>query len=101
MAEHHQSGIVIAPSLVYMDTAWRDAKSFGWSRKPIVEMLIPSTVDDSLAPPGQHVASLFCQQFAPVPGDGRSWDDVRDEVADLVIDTVNEQLQEKPRCWAK
>ena len=43
----------------------RDAKTFGWSRRPIVEMLIPSTLDDSLAPPGQHVASLFCQQFAP------------------------------------
>jgi phytoene dehydrogenase-like protein len=90
VAEHHQSGIIIAPSLAYMDSAFRDAKSFGWSRKPIVEMLIPSTLDSSLAPPGQHVASLFCQQFAPVLADGRSWDDVRDEVADLIIDTVNE-----------
>jgi phytoene dehydrogenase-like protein len=90
MAEHHQSGIVIAPSLDYMDAAWRDAKAFGWSRKPIVEMLIPSTVDDSLAPPGRHVASLFCQQFAPRLPDGRSWDDSRDEAADLVIDTVND-----------
>lgn len=35
-AEHHQSGIIIAPSLAYMDAAWRDAKAFGWSRKPIV-----------------------------------------------------------------
>jgi phytoene dehydrogenase-like protein len=90
MAEHHQSGIIIAPSLAYMDAAWRDAKSFGWSRKPIVEMLIPSTLDDSLAPPGRHVASLFCQQFAPVLPNERSWDDVRDEVADLIIDTVND-----------
>jgi phytoene dehydrogenase-like protein len=90
MTEHHQSGIIIAPSLDYMDAAFRDAKSFGWSRKPIVEMLIPSTLDSSLAPPGQHVASLFCQQFAPVLADGRCWDDVRDEVADLIIDTVNE-----------
>ena len=68
-AEHHQCGIVIAPSLDYMDEAWRDAKAFGWSKRPIVEMLIPSTLDDSLAPPGRHVASLFCQQFAPrLPG---------------------------------
>jgi phytoene dehydrogenase-like protein len=35
------------------------------SRQPIVEMLIPSTLDDSLAPPGRHVASLFCQHVAP------------------------------------
>ena len=52
-------------------------------------MLIPSTLDDSLAPKGQHVASLFCQQFAPSLPDGQSWDEVRDEVADLIIDTVD------------
>ena len=91
VAEHHQCGIIIAPSLDYMDEAWRDAKAFGWSKKPIVEMLIPSTLDDSLAPPGQHVASLFCQQFAPRLPDGRSWDDARDEAADLIIDTVDDR----------
>jgi phytoene dehydrogenase-like protein len=90
VAEHHQSGIVIAPSLDYMDEAYRDAKTSGWSRKPIVEMLIPSTLDDSLAPPGQHVASLFCQQFAPLLPEGRSWDDAREAAADLIIDTVND-----------
>jgi len=51
-------------------------------------MLIPSTLDDSLAPTGQHVASLFCQQFAPTLPDGRSWDDEREAAADLIIDTV-------------
>lgn len=90
VAEHHQCGIVISPSLDYMDEAYRDAKAFGVSRKPIVEMLIPSTLDDSLAPPGQHVASLFCQQFAPTLPDGRSWDDEREAAADLIIDTVND-----------
>ncbi len=86
--EHHQSGIIIAPTLDYMDEAFLDAKRDGWSKKPIVEMLIPSTVDDSLAPPGQHVASLFCQQFAPELPDGRSWDDEREAAADCIIDTV-------------
>ena len=57
-------------------------------RQPIVEMLIPSTLDDTLAPPGRHVASLFCQHVAPELPDGRSWDGCRDEVADLMIDTV-------------
>jgi phytoene dehydrogenase-like protein len=89
MAEHHQSGIIIAPTLDYMDRAFTDARQFGWSKAPIVEMLIPSTVDDSLAPPGAHVASLFCQQFAPVLPDGRSWDDEREAAADLIVDTVN------------
>ncbi len=86
--EHHQSGIIIAPTLDYMDTAYIDAKRYGIARRPIVEMLIPSTVDDSLAPPGRHVASLFCQQFAPVLPDGRSWDDAREDAADLIVDTV-------------
>ncbi len=62
---HHASGIVFAPSLGYMDRAWRDAEEHGASREPIVEMLIPSVVDDTLAPKGAHVASLFCQQFKP------------------------------------
>ncbi|HVF63306.1 MAG TPA: NAD(P)/FAD-dependent oxidoreductase [Casimicrobiaceae bacterium] len=89
---HLASGIVIAPSLDYMERAYFDAKTNGWSRAPVVEMLIPSLVDDSLAPPGQHVASLFCQHVHPDLASvqpGRSWDDAREEVADVVIDTVD------------
>lgn len=89
-AEHHRSGIVIGPSVDYLDRAFLDARLHGWSRAPVVEMLLPSTMDDTLAPPGKHVASLFCQQFAPdLPG-GRSWDDAREDAADLIIDTVNQ-----------
>ena len=88
-AEHHGSGIVIAPSLAYMERAFMDARLSGWSAQPIVEMLIPSTLDDSLAPPGRHVASLFCQHVAPKLPDGRSWDEARETVADLMIDTVD------------
>jgi phytoene dehydrogenase-like protein len=88
LAEHHAAGIVIAPGLDYMDRAFDDARTRGWSRQPIVEMMIPSTVDASLAPPGAHVASLFCQQFAPALPDGTSWDVCREDVADLIIDTV-------------
>lgn len=86
--EHHRSGIILAPTLDYMDRAFLDAKRDGFSRAPIVEMLIPSTIDDSLAPAGSHVASLFCQQFAPVLPDGRGWDDEREAAADRIIDTV-------------
>ena len=86
--EHHQSGIILAPTLDYMDRAFLDAKRHGWSKAPIVEMLIPSTVDDSLAPPGQHVACLFCQQFAPELPDGRDWDAEENAAADSIIDTV-------------
>jgi len=88
-ADHHTAGIIIAPTLAYMEQAYFDARTFGWSRRPIVELLIPSTLDDTLAPRGQHVASLFCQHVAPQLPDGSSWDTHREKVADLMIDTVN------------
>jgi phytoene dehydrogenase-like protein len=88
VADHHTAGIIMAPSLAYMDRAFVDARQHGWSREPIIEMLIPSTLDDTLAPKGAHVASLFCQHVAPQLPDGRSWHAHREEVADLMIDTV-------------
>jgi phytoene dehydrogenase-like protein len=87
--DHLTAGIILAPSLEYMDRAWQDARAQGWSREPVVEVLIPSTLDDTLSPPGQHVASLFCQHVAPELSGGRSWDDHRDEVGDLMIATVD------------
>ncbi|MEQ1804117.1 MAG: NAD(P)/FAD-dependent oxidoreductase [Burkholderiaceae bacterium] len=88
-AEHHASGILLGPTLGHLDRAYHDARAHGWSREPAVEMLIPSCVDNSLAPPGAHVASLFCQQFAyDLPG-GRNWGDEREAAADAVIDTVS------------
>jgi phytoene dehydrogenase-like protein len=87
--DHMTAGIILAPSLRYMDRAFHEAKLSGWSREPIVEMLIPSTLDDSLAPQGAHVASLFCQHVTPEFTDGSSWDDHRETVADLMIATVD------------
>jgi phytoene dehydrogenase-like protein len=87
--DHLSAGIILGPSLGYMDRAWQDARDYGWSRQPVVEVLIPSTLDDTLCPPGQHVASLFCQHTAPQLPDGKSWDDHREEVADLMVATVD------------
>ncbi len=87
--DHLTAGIIMAPSLGYMDRAFADARIGGWSKQPIVEMLIPSVLDDSLAPEGRHVASLFCQHVSPVLPEGRTWDDCREEVADLMIETVD------------
>ncbi len=87
--DHLTAGIILAPSLAYMDRAHAEARLQGWSSQPIVEMLIPSTLDDGLAPPGAHVASLFCQHVTPRLSNGLSWDDHRDTVADLMIATVD------------
>ena len=86
--DHHTAGIILAPNLSYMDQAYRDCIAYGWSRMPIVELVIPSTLDDSLAPPGAHVATLFCQHVSPQFADGSTWDQHREAVAELMIDTV-------------
>jgi phytoene dehydrogenase-like protein len=83
---HHASGILLAPSLRAMDLAWRDALHGGHSKAPIVEMLIPSVVDDTLAPPGAHVASLFCQHFDPDPPAG--WDALKPAAVEAVFAQV-------------
>ncbi|MGQ0671360.1 MAG: phytoene desaturase family protein [Hyphomicrobium sp.] len=87
---HHGSGIMIAPSLSYLERAYHDCVLEGWSREPVIEMLIPSTLDDSLAPAGRHVASLFVQHVAPHLPAPRSWSDPaeKERFADLVIETV-------------
>lgn len=85
--DHLTGGIIIGPSLDYLDRAYLDARRDGWSREPVVEMLIPSTLDDTLASSGSHVASLFCQHFPyEVPG---GWDARREEVADAIIAHVD------------
>jgi len=84
--EHHASGILLGPSLRVMDQAWHDAIRDGYSRVPIIEMLVPSVVDDSLAPPGRHVASLFCQHFDPAPAVG--CDTLKEGAVEAIFRTV-------------
>jgi phytoene dehydrogenase-like protein len=88
VTDHHRSGIIMCPSLSYMERAYFDARFNGWSREPVVEMLIPSTVDDTLARPGGHVASLFCQHFNPCLPDGGSWDEAREPATDSALRIV-------------
>jgi len=82
--QHHASGIIMAPSLDYMDQAYLDARASGIARAPIVEMVIPSTLDDTLAPKGAHVASLFCQHFAPEA----DWATRKSEAVERIFDVV-------------
>lgn len=82
--DHLRSGIVIGPTLDYMETAYLDSRLGNWSRNPVIEMLIPSLVDDTLAPPDKHVASLFCQHFPR----NRDWEILREDAADTVSSTI-------------
>jgi phytoene dehydrogenase-like protein len=81
---HHASGIILAPSLGYMDRAYLDARESGIARQPIVEMVISSALDDSLAPRGAHVASLFCQHFAPEA----DWNARKGEAVERIFEVV-------------
>ncbi len=83
---HHSSGIVIGPTIDYMEKAYQDAVSGTWSTNPVIEMLIPSTVDPALAQPGKHVASLFCQYF---PYD-RDWDINQSKAVADIYRTIDE-----------
>jgi len=84
-AEFLSGTIDIAPSLAYLDRAYDQAKTGSWSREPVVSMCIPSLIDDTLAPKGAHVMSLFCQHFHPELSGRRSWDNVKYEVADAIL----------------
>ena len=81
--------IEVSPSLQYIQNAYYDARQQGWAKKPVISMQVPSTQDKSLAPEGGHVASLFCQHFQHHLPDGRSWDEVKHEVADMIIGTID------------
>jgi len=86
---HHATGIILAPTLEYMDRAYLDARKDGMASQPIVEMVIPSTLDNSLvdpavAPRGAHVASLFCQHFAPQT----DWKARKDDAIQRIFDVV-------------
>jgi len=82
--------INISPSIDYIGKAFYDAKVRGFARKPFVSMNIPSLIDDSLAPEGHHVASLFCQHFNYNLPDDLNWEHVKDEAVDNAIEAINQ-----------
>ena len=96
MQRHHAGTIAIAPSLSYLDRAYDDARHLGWSRAPVISMCIPTVIEPELAPEGRHIAGLFCQHFNPQLPDGANWSECRNEVAQLVIDTIGEYAPNFP-----
>ncbi len=88
---HLRGAISISPSVEYMERAYDDAKYGRFSRRPYIDVVIPSLTDPSVAPPGKHVLSCFVQ-YAPyklAEGEG-TWDDLREKFGDTVIDTLSE-----------
>jgi phytoene dehydrogenase-like protein len=88
--EHLRGAISFSPSVDYMERAYDDAKYGRFSRRPYIDMIIPTLVDPSMAPPGKHVMSCFVQ-YAPYHLAEGNWDDQRDAFGDAVIDTIAER----------
>jgi len=86
---HLRGAISISPGMEYMERAYDDAKYGHYSKRPYIDMVIPSLTDPSVAPPGQHVLSCFVQ-YAPYKLAQGTWDDHREAFGDNVIDTISE-----------
>jgi len=88
---HLRGDITIAPSIDYLERAYDDAKYGSFSRKPFMDIVIPSLTDPTIAPPGQHVMSIFVQ-YAPynLKEGAAAWPKYRDAFGDAVIDTLSE-----------
>lgn len=87
---HLRGAISISPAVEYMERAYDDAKYGMFSRRPYIDMVIPSLTDSSVAPPGKHVLSCFVQ-YAPYKlKPGLSWDQLRDDFGNTVIETISE-----------
>jgi phytoene dehydrogenase-like protein len=84
---HLRGAISISPSIDYMERAYDDAKYGRYSRRPYIDVVIPSLTDPSIAPPGKHVMSCFVQ-YAPYHLSEGAWDDQRDAFGDAVIDAL-------------
>jgi phytoene dehydrogenase-like protein len=90
--EHLRGAISFSPSVDYMERAYDDAKYGRFSERPYIDMVIPTLVDPSMAPPGKHVMSCFVQ-YAPYDlADGKTWDDQREAFGDAVVDTIAERM---------
>jgi phytoene dehydrogenase-like protein len=86
---HLRGAISISPGVDYMERAYDDAKYGRYSRRPYIDMVIPSLTDPSVAPPGKHVMSCFVQ-YAPYHLRDGNWDDQREAFGDAVVDTIAE-----------
>jgi phytoene dehydrogenase-like protein len=86
---HLRGAISISPSVDYMERAYDQAKYGEFSRRPYIDMVIPTLTDPSVAPPGKHILSCFVQ-YAPYTLANGTWDDQREAFGDAVVDAIAE-----------
>jgi phytoene dehydrogenase-like protein len=88
---HLCGDIAIAPSVSYLEDAYEEAKYGAFSRRPYINVVVPTLLDPNMAPPGKHVMSCFVQ-YAPYDlAEGpAAWPSQREAFGDAVVDTLNE-----------
>jgi phytoene dehydrogenase-like protein len=96
IGSHLRGAISISPNVEYMDRAYDDAKYGRYSRRPYVDIVIPTLTDPSLAPPGKHVMSCFVQ-YAPYHLSASTWDAEREPFGDAVVETIAEHAPNLPQ----
>ncbi len=88
---HLAGAVSISPSMDYLERAYDDAKYGDFSKRPYIDMIIPSMIDPDMAPPGKHVMSCFVQ-YAPYKLREGTWDEKREALGDAVVDTLSEYI---------
>ena len=86
---HLAGAISISPSIDYIERAYDDAKYGEFSRRPYLDIILPSMLDPSMAPPGKHVMSIF-MQYAPYHLKNGTWPEKREALGDTVVETLSE-----------
>ena len=88
---HLKGAISISPSVDYLERAYDDAKYGNFSKKPYIDIIIPSMIDPGMAPPGKHVMSCFVQ-YAPYQLAEGTWQEKREDFGDAVVNTLSEYM---------
>ncbi|MEE8587174.1 MAG: NAD(P)/FAD-dependent oxidoreductase [Acidobacteriota bacterium] len=88
---HLRGSFSISPDLDYLERAYDDAKYGRFSRRPYIDVMLPSMIDPGMAPPGKHVMSCFIQ-YAPYHLAEGTWDDQREALGDAVIETLSQYI---------
>jgi len=88
----HRSDILMFPDIEGQEENYFAAATGRFPKEPRLEITIPSTLDDSLAPEGHHVMTILAKYYPYQLADGISWDDVKEDAADQIVDYIEQVM---------
>ncbi|MFA6236028.1 MAG: NAD(P)/FAD-dependent oxidoreductase [Bacteriovorax sp.] len=90
LGPQHMGTIHISPSMQYIEEAYADSVAGRWSKNPILECSIPTSVDNTLAPPGMHIMNIFTQYGPYNLKTGTTWDQEKEAYGDRVVEVLSQ-----------